>query len=289
MATQQFLQTFSELQTAIDNIEFLVGSNTYTAAHITDWIRNLKTQIKFSGGAIGFDGGQYWKNSALPESSTKENIPYILGITAWSNGNANMRHVSLSNLATILSNTGGASLARTDARASFGAGISLLNGSCIYMSEDIQNDNPLIQFGSDPVYYIQGYRNCLYVGGSATGNKATEFDSNGDVTFPHNITVNGKLNLAATGNEQTNIGDNGIRWNSSSLLEDNTADFVCTIDAFAAGGRQKWASKNTVITNWDLATKTWCNTTFGDTTKAAVNGMFVYNSSTETLTITPIP
>ena len=38
------------------------------------------------------------------------------------------------------------------------------------------------------------------------------------------------------------IGANGIQWGTDSLPQDNTPQFICTIDAFAAGGRQKWAS-----------------------------------------------
>lgn len=38
------------------------------------------------------------------------------------------------------------------------------------------------------------------------------------------------------------IGANGIQWEDASLPQDTAPQFICTIDAFAAGGRQKWAS-----------------------------------------------
>lgn len=55
-------------------------------------------------------------------------------------------------------------------------------------------------------------------------------------------TMTGKLNLKATGNNDSNIGDNGIRWGTTSLPQDSAPQYFCTIDAFASGGRQKWAS-----------------------------------------------
>jgi hypothetical protein len=51
--------------------------------------------------------------------------------------------------------------------------------------------------------------------------------------------MTGKLNLKATGANDTNIGDNGIRWGSVSLPQDTAPSFICTIDAFNQGGRQK--------------------------------------------------
>ena len=38
------------------------------------------------------------------------------------------------------------------------------------------------------------------------------------------------------------IGANGITWGEASLPQDTAPQYVCTIDSFAAGGRQKWAS-----------------------------------------------
>lgn len=39
-----------------------------------------------------------------------------------------------------------------------------------------------------------------------------------------------------------NIGSNGIRWDANSLPQDSAPKYICTIDAFANGGRQKWAT-----------------------------------------------
>ena len=55
-------------------------------------------------------------------------------------------------------------------------------------------------------------------------------------------TMTGKLQLKASGANEGNIGSNGIRWNSDSLPEDTAPQYICTIDAFASGGRQKWTS-----------------------------------------------
>lgn len=55
-------------------------------------------------------------------------------------------------------------------------------------------------------------------------------------------TMTGVLNLKATGNNESNIGANGIRWGTTSLPQDTAPQYICTIDGFANGGRQKWAS-----------------------------------------------
>lgn len=61
-------------------------------------------------------------------------------------------------------------------------------------------------------------------------------------------TMTGALQLQATGNNQSNIGSNGIRWNSTSLPEQTSPQYFCVIDGFANGGRQKWASLANVKT-----------------------------------------
>lgn len=61
-------------------------------------------------------------------------------------------------------------------------------------------------------------------------------------------TMTGKLNLKATGANDTNIGDTGIRWGTNSLPQDTAPQYICTIDGFANGGRQKWASIADVAT-----------------------------------------
>ena len=55
-------------------------------------------------------------------------------------------------------------------------------------------------------------------------------------------TMTGKLNLKATGANEGNIGTNGIRWNLDSLPQDTAPQYVCTIEGFALGGRQKWST-----------------------------------------------
>ncbi len=56
-------------------------------------------------------------------------------------------------------------------------------------------------------------------------------------------TMKGTLNLA---NKNGNLGDNGIRWDANSLPQDTNPNFICTIDAFSDGGRQKWASMDSL-------------------------------------------
>lgn len=56
------------------------------------------------------------------------------------------------------------------------------------------------------------------------------------------------------------IGANGISWDASSLPQDTAPQFICTIDAFANGGRQKWASLTDLKTQLEihkLGTTNW--------------------------------
>lgn len=52
------------------------------------------------------------------------------------------------------------------------------------------------------------------------------------------------------------IGANGISWGTASLPEDTAPQYVCTIDAFALGGRQKWASIANLKTKLGVPTST---------------------------------
>jgi hypothetical protein len=71
-------------------------------------------------------------------------------------------------------------------------------------------------------------------------------------------TMTGVLNLKASGNNEGNIGNNGIRWNLASLPQSIEPEYVCVIDGFAIGGRQKWstvldvheAMRKVVTPNW---------------------------------------
>ena len=96
----------------------------------------------------------------------------------------------------------------------------------------------------------------------------------GDTTT-NTLTVNGKLNLKASGASEGNIGPNGIRWNTDSLPQDTAPLYVCTIEGFAQGGRQKWASIDDLrkalgtsggglnLANWEIAEDSSGNLTFG--------------------------
>lgn len=56
------------------------------------------------------------------------------------------------------------------------------------------------------------------------------------------LNLNGDTTNPIASGDYSNIGSNGIRWGASSLPQDTAPQYVCTIDAFANGGRQKWAS-----------------------------------------------
>lgn len=75
-----------------------------------------------------------------------------------------------------------------------------------------------------------------------------------DLRLDGSNTMTGVLNLKASGNNETNIGSNGIRWNSTSLPQDTTVDYICTMDPFASGGRQKWCSLATLKTKLAVPT-----------------------------------
>lgn len=103
-------------------------------------------------------------------------------------------------------------------------------------------------------------------------------------------TMTGKLNLLASGNNGSNIGSNGIRWNSDSLPEDTAPAYVNTIDGFAAGGRQKWCYLSTLKNA--LAVPTIDANTFNDVwniqyESTTPNIYFVKNSSSNYLWVKP--
>ena len=66
-------------------------------------------------------------------------------------------------------------------------------------------------------------------------------------------TMTGTLNLA---NKNSNIGSNGIRWDGTSLPEDEDPAYLCTIESFASGGRQKWTKFETLKTKLNVPTIT---------------------------------
>lgn len=95
----------------------------------------------------------------------------------------------------------------------------------------------------------------IYQNGKQVANKD---DLNTRLALDGSNTMTGKLNLKASGNNEGNIGDNGIRWNLESLPQSIEPEYVCVIDGFAIGGRQKWstvldvheAMRKVVTPNW---------------------------------------
>lgn len=73
-------------------------------------------------------------------------------------------------------------------------------------------------------------------------NVALTSDVNTRLALDGSNTMTGMLNLKASGANSSNIGPNGIRWNLDSLPQSTTPEYVCVIDGFAAGGRQKWST-----------------------------------------------
>lgn len=79
-------------------------------------------------------------------------------------------------------------------------------------------------------------------------------------------TMTGKLNLKAYGPNEGNIGPNGIGWDTTSLPQDTAPQFICTIDGFTNGGRQKWASLADLKTALGVASYSLDGTTLTITT-----------------------
>lgn len=89
-----------------------------------------------------------------------------------------------------------------------------------------------VNSSKEPVFYDSGDKVLAY--------KSDIPDTSGLLKLDGSNTMTGKLNLKATGANDSNVGDNGIRWGTNSLPQDTAPQFICTIDAFADGGRQKW-------------------------------------------------
>ena len=84
---------------------------------------------------------------------------------------------------------------------------------------------------------------------SVSGHSHTDF-----LKLNGSNTMTGVLNLKASGANEGNIGNNGIRWgNETQLPQDTAPQFVLTIDSFANGGRTKWASIANLKTQLSVA------------------------------------
>ena len=101
-------------------------------------------------------------------------------------------------------------------------------------------------------------------------NKPTIPSISGLLKLDGSNTMTGKLNLKASGASEGNVGANGIRWNSDSLPEDTVPQYFCTIDGFANGGRQKWASLANVKAQ--LGIPTGAAASYGVTTSITGSG-----------------
>lgn len=96
------------------------------------------------------------------------------------------------------------------------------------------------QYSGGATYYSSGEK--VWVNGCGTTYARLSDITNNALALDGSNTMTGKLNLKATGANEGNIGTNGIRWNLDSLPQDTAPQYVCTIDGFANGGRQKWAT-----------------------------------------------
>lgn len=95
------------------------------------------------------------------------------------------------------------------------------------------------QYTGNATYYSSGTK--VWVNGcGSTYARTSDLDTR--LALDGSNTMTGKLNLKSYGPNEGNIGSNGIAWDTTSLPEDTAPQFVCTIDGFANGGRQKWAS-----------------------------------------------
>lgn len=114
------------------------------------------------------------------------------------------------------------------------------------------------QYSGNATYYSSGTK--TWVNGCGT-TYARLSDLNNKLALDGSNTMTGKLNLKASGNNEGNIGVNGIRWNLDSLPQSTEPEYVCVIDGFAVGGRQKWstvldvyeAMRKVVTPNWHVS------------------------------------
>lgn len=114
------------------------------------------------------------------------------------------------------------------------------------------------QYSGNATYYSSGTK--TWVNGCGT-TYARLSDLNNKLSLDGSNTMTGVLNLKASGANETNIGANGIRWNLDSLPQSTTPEYVCVIDGFAVGGRQKWstvldvheAMRKVVTPNWHVS------------------------------------
>lgn len=111
---------------------------------------------------------------------------------------------------------------------------------CIFHVEDVNGD--YIEFITQNGSIYSSVQNQIYTFPAQSGTLALTSDLSGYLKLDGTSTMTGALQLKATGNNETNIGSNGIRWGTTSLPQDTAPQYVCTIDGFANGGRQKWAS-----------------------------------------------
>ena len=98
----------------------------------------------------------------------------------------------------------------------------------------------ITQYSGTATYYSSGTK--VWATGNGTTYARLSDITNKALTIDGSNTMTGNLNLRASGANETNIGPNGIRWGTDSLPQDNAPQYICTIDSFANGGRQKWAS-----------------------------------------------
>lgn len=118
--------------------------------------------------------------------------------------------------------------------------------------------------------------NSLSVDTSKFVTTDTEQTITGKKTFNDETVFN---DIVQFKNGSPNIGSNGIRWDTASLPQDYNIDYVCTIDGFANGGRQKWASFNNLKSKLNIPTKvsqltndSGFTTNKGTVTQVKVNG-----------------
>lgn len=128
------------------------------------------------------------------------------------------------------------------------------------------------QYSGNATYYSSGTK--TWVNGCGT-TYARLSDLDNRLALDGSNTMTGKLNLKLYGSNEGNIGPNGIAWDTTSLPQDTAPQFVCTIDGFASGGRQKWASIDDLrtalgtsggglnLTNWEITEDSNGNLTFG--------------------------
>ena len=202
-------------------------SDYYPAANPNGYISGITSTMVTN--ALGYTPGT--SNFIGYSSSNKLSTDYINNVAGWT-----------SNSGTMTGVTAGAGLNTTSNDTTTDGG-TISNSGTLYLTKSgvtagTYQGITVDKYGRVTSASNQGYGTYSKPSGGIPSTDLADSYLKLDGT----TTMTGALQLQATGNNQSNIGSNGIRWNSTSLPEQTSPQYFCVIDGFANGGRQKWAS-----------------------------------------------